>query len=235
VGGDVSARLDQIRRSLQGPDEGLRELRGPLAGLSPVVWTGILLAAFQQFVGINVVFYYSTTVWETVGFGADTAVLTSLITGIVNLVTTIAAVFLIDRVGRRPLLLAGSAGMAVTLLALAITFGTGEDQQGTLRTGAGVVALIAQNLFVVSFAISWGPVMWVLLGEMFPNRIRASALAVATAVNWLANWLVSATFPALTRAGLPVAYSVFTAFAVVSLLFVYRAVRETRGRELEEM
>lgn len=234
VDGDVPARLDEIRRSLGGPEQGLKELRGPRFGLLPVVWTGILLAALQQFVGINVVFYYSTTVWQAVGFGANTALLTSLITGIINLGATIAAVVLIDRVGRRRLLLAGSAGMAVTLLALAITFGTGEAQEGGLRTGASVLALIAANLYVVSFAISWGPVTWALLGEMFAGQIRASALAVVTAVNWLANWLVSASFPALAKAGLPVPYGLFTAFAVVSLLFVYRTVGESRGRELAE-
>jgi sugar porter (SP) family MFS transporter len=241
VGGDIDGRMTRIRRSLEGIGgslaERMAELRGPKLGLQPVVWTAILLAAFQQLVGINVVFYYSSTVWRAVGFSEADALFTSLITGVVNLITTIVAVALIDRVGRRPLLLVGSAGMAVTLLVLAITFSTGQGsgQQTTLGPVAGVVALIAANLYVVSFAISWGPVMWVLLGEMFNNRIRAIALAVATAANWLANWLVSTSFPALSAVGLPVAYGIFAAFAIVSVLFVVRAVHETKGRELEEM
>ncbi|WP_249714659.1 sugar porter family MFS transporter [Rhizomonospora bruguierae] len=239
-GGDVDARVEQIRRSSQGGgdrvSDDVRELRGPRLGLQPVIWVGILLAAFQQLVGINVVFYYSTTVWETVGFRPGQALFTSFITGLLNLAATVVAVLLIDRVGRRPLLLAGSTGMAVTLLVLALTFrGHVEGQPTRLGPVAGGIALIAFNLFVVSFAVSWGPVMWVLLGEMFPNRIRAIALAVATGVNWVANWLISATFPALASAGLPVAYGIFTAFAILSLLFVLRSVRETRGLQLEQM
>jgi sugar porter (SP) family MFS transporter len=239
VGGDIDGQLAGIVRSLAGRRDAvkLRELRGPRLGLQPIVWVGILLSVFQQFVGINVIFYYSTTLWRAVGFSEDDALLTSVITSVTNILTTLVAIALIDRIGRRPLLLIGAAGMVVTLATMAICFstatGTGDDL--TLSPGTGRVALIAANLYVVAFGMSWGPVVWVLLGEMFNNRIRATALAVAAAAQWVANWLISTTFPVLAGIGLSLAYGLYTTFAVLALIFVARAVRETKGRALEEM
>jgi MFS family permease len=160
-----------------------------------------------------------------------------MITSVVNIAGTLVAISLIDRIGRRPLLLIGAAGMAVTLAILAICFGTaGSGPSGPiLGPVAGKVALFAANLYVAAFGMSWGPAIWVLLGEMFNNRIRATALAVATAAQWLANWLVSTTFPVLASASLSLAYGIYTVFAVLAFYFVLRAVHETKGRELEEM
>jgi sugar porter (SP) family MFS transporter len=239
VGGDTEARIREIERTVAGPDEVVRlaELRGPRFGLLPIVWTGILLSAFQQLVGINVIFYYSSTLWHSVGFTEQDSLLISTITSITNIVTTLVAIALIDKIGRRPLLLIGAAGMVVTLGTLAYCFATATGSGDDLMLGptVGRIALVAANLYVFAFGMSWGPVVWVLLGEMFANRIRATALAVAASAQWAANWLVSTTFPVLADIGLSFAYLLYTVFAALAFVFVLRAVRETKGRELEEM
>lgn len=149
----------------------------------------------------------------------------------------LVAIALVDRVGRKPLLAVGSAGMALTLAVMAWCFtrssGGGESLQ--LAAPWGTVALVAANLYVIFFGVSWGPVTWVLLGEMFPNRIRAIALAVAAAAQWLANFAITASFPGLAEIGLPFAYGLYALFALLSLWFVVARVRETRGMELEAM
>lgn len=213
------------------------ELLGGRYGLLPVVWVGVALSVFQQFVGINVIFYYSTTLWESVGFSADDAFSISVFTSVVNVVTTLIAIATVDRFGRRRLLAIGSAGMTVTLAALAVLFATAPVVGGApALTGAGgVLALVAANLFVVFFGMSWGPVVWVLLGEVFDNRIRAVALGLAAAVQWLANFAVTLTFPALSAVGVALPYACYAVFAAASLVFVVRAVPETTGRELEDM
>ena len=235
---EVDAKIDDISRSLaeDRPVE-LRDLRGPRLGLLPIVWVGILLSVFQQFVGINVIFYYSTSLWQSVGFSEDDAMLTSVINSLVNVAFTLVAIALIDRIGRRRLLLAGAAGMAVSLAALAVCFGTAPvvDGEPALGDVAGPIALVAANTFVASFAATWGPVVWVMLGEMFNNFIRATALAVGAAMQWIANFVITTTFPAVSGVSLALAYGIYTLFAVLALLFVMRAVPETRGRELEDM
>jgi SP family sugar:H+ symporter-like MFS transporter len=176
--------------------------------------------------------------WQAVGFSESNALLITVITSVVNIVTTLVAILLIDRLGRRPLLLIGSAGMTVTLAALAYIFATAPlDSAGKpLLTGAeGPIALIAANVYVFAFGMSWGPVVWVLLGEKFPNRIRAAALSLAAAAQWIANWLISTTFPTLADIGLGLAYGLYTAAAAISFVFVVRFVRETKGQELETM
>jgi SP family sugar:H+ symporter-like MFS transporter len=207
--------------------------------LAPVVWVGIGLAAFQQFVGINVIFYYGEVLWKAAGMSEQAALLTNLLTGFVNILATIPAILLIDRVGRKPLLQAGSLGMALTLGALAMVFATalvGEDGKPMLTRAEAVAGLIAANLYIVAFGVSWGPVMWVLLGEMFPNRLRGAALSVCGATNWVANFAVTVTFlPLLKGVGLSGAYGLYAAAAGISLLFVSLAVRETKGKTLEEM
>lgn len=205
----------------------------------PIIWAGIRLSAFQQLVGINVVFYYGATLWEAVGFGESKAMMINVISGVVNIGSTLVAIALIDRIGRRPLLLAGSAGMAISLGTLAVVFaaaGVGESGTLQLGKGAGMTALLAANVFVFAFGVSWGPVVWVLLGEMFPNRIRGSGLAVAAAVQWVVNFFISTSFPVLlSNLGLGVAYTLYALAAVVSFVFVHRKIKETRGRTLEQM
>jgi len=235
---DVNLKIEQIRTSLEREkSESLGDLLGNRFGLKPIVWVGILLAGLQQLLGINVIFYYSTTLWQSVGFDESQALATSTITSVINIVGTIVAIILVDRVGRRPMLLVGSAGTTISLatMAIAFSFAEGSAEAVTLPEPWSSVALIAANSFVMFFAITWGPIMWVMLGEMFPNRIRASALAVAGAVQWLANFLVSTTFPAMSQIGLTFAYGIYAFFAALSFVFVLRLLPETKGKELEEM
>lgn len=231
--------LDDIKASLDNEHRpSIKDLRGKRFGLLPIVWVGIILSALQQFVGINAVFYYSNTIWEAVGFSEDQAFQTSLITTGVNVAFTLVAIALVDKVGRKPLLLVGSIGMVAMLAVLTYVFGTapiGPDGNPVLADGPDVVALLAFNAYVAFFAATWGPVVWVLLGEMFPNRIRAAALALATAAQWLANWIVSTAFPPLANISLGLAYSIFTIMAALSIPFVWRHIRETKGVELEKV
>ncbi|WP_433478958.1 MFS transporter [Spirillospora sp. CA-142024] len=163
--------------------------------------------------------------------------LTSVINSIVNVAFTLVAIAFVDRVGRRPLLLAGAAGMAVSLGALTACFATAPIVDGDPKLGgvAGPVALVAANVFVASFAATWGPVVWVMLGEMFDNFIRASALAVAAAAQWLANWVITTTFPGISGFSLGLAHGLYTLFSILAFVFVIRAVPETKGRELGDM
>ena len=239
---DLGAKVEQIKETLQREGRpSIRDLRGPRFGLLSIVWVGIALSVFQQFVGINVIFYYSSVLWQAAGFTESDSLIITVITGAVNVITTLVAIATIDRFGRKPLLIIGSIGMAVTLGALAVVFGTATLKTGPMGpmpvlTGvAQPVALIAANVYVFAFGMSWGPVVWVLLGESFPNKIRAAALSLAAAAQWVANWVVTISFPPLKDAGLGLAYGIYTTFAVLSLLFVLKFIRETKGVELEDM
>jgi len=207
--------------------------------IRPIVWTGIGLAVFQQLVGINVVFYYGATLWEAVGFSEDNALQINILSGVLSIGACLGSMLLIDRIGRKPLLLIGSAGMAVTLAIVAYAFSTaitGADVGVTLPGHNGLIALISANLYVIFFNMSWGPIMWVMLGEMFPNQIRGSGLAVAGFAQWIANAAISVSFPALAVSpGLVMTYSGYALFAAISYFFVRKMVQETKGRELEEM
>jgi SP family sugar:H+ symporter-like MFS transporter len=207
--------------------------------IRPILWVGIGLAVFQQLVGINVVFYYGATLWEAVGFTEDNALLTNILSGVLSIGACLLAIALIDRIGRKPLLLIGSAGMAVTLAVVAWAFSTAvpDGAGGVMLPGhSGVIALVAANLYVVFFNVSWGPVMWVMLGEMFPNQIRGSALAVSGFAQWIANAAISVSFPSLAVSpGLATTYIFYAVAAAVSFVFVRAMVQETRGRELEDM
>jgi len=204
----------------------------------PIVWVGIGLSIFQQFVGINVIFYYSSVLWQSVGFTESSSLVITVITSAVNIVATLLAISVIDKVGRRPLLLTGSLGMLLTLGVLAAIFGTASvnaHHEPVLHGAAGPIALVAANAFVFFFAMSWGPVVWVMLGEKFPNHIRAAALSVAASTQWIANWAISTSVPSLKNFGLGVAYGLYACFALLSFIFVLRLVTETKGQELEEI
>ncbi|MGC1151573.1 MFS transporter, partial [Mycobacterium sp.] len=234
---DVELTISRIADTMkQEKPPSWRDLRKPTGGLYSIVWVGLGLAVFQQFVGINVIFYYSDVLWEAVGFGEKSSFTIALVTTGVNVLITLVAIALIDRVGRRPLLLAGSAGMALMLATMTVVFTSASIVNGRpdLDIASGVIALVAADLFVIAFGISWGPVLWVLLGEMFPNRIRSAALGLASGVQWMANWTIVVTFPVLRHA-LGLAYGFYALCALLSLLFVWRWVRETNGVSLEDM
>lgn len=217
----------------------LRLLRGKSFGLLPIVWVGIALSALQQFVGINVIFYYSSVLWQAVGFSESDALAITVLTGVTNVVTTFVGIAFVDKFGRKPLLLIGSVVMATTLGIMAYVFGSapvGPDGTPVLTETTGLIAAIAANVYVFGFGFSWGPMVWVLLGEMFNNRIRGAALSIAASVQWVANFLVSTSFPPLLEGiGLGASYGIYTFFAVLSFFFVSRYVRETKGMTLEQM
>ena len=203
-----------------------------------IVWAGIGLAVFQQLVGINIVFYYGSVLWQSVGFSENDALLINILSGSLSIAACLFTIFTIDKIGRKPLLLVGSAGMTVTLAILAWCFSTATFVDGSLHMadGVGTIALVAANLYVIFFNVSWGPVMWVMLGEMFPTQIRGSALAVAGFAQWGANFAISVSFPPLAAGvGLPITYGFYAASALVSFFFVKAMIKETRGRELEDM
>ncbi len=235
---NLDITIGRIESTLAGEKKpSWADLRKPGGGIYRIVWIGLGLSIFQQFVGINVIFYYSNVLWQAVGFGESQSFKITVFTSVVNIVTTLIAIALIDKIGRKPLLLIGSAGMAITLATMAVVFaGAAEHADGTPQLGsvAGPIALVAANLFVVAFGMSWGPVVWVLLGEMFPNRIRAAALGLAAAGQWAANWLITVTFPGL-RNMLGMAYGFYALCAILSFVFVWKWVRETKGVTLEDM
>ncbi|ARH93398.1 MULTISPECIES: sugar porter family MFS transporter [Streptomyces] len=203
-------------------------------GFLPIVWVGIGLSVFQQLVGINVAFYYSSALWQSVGIDPSSSFFYSFTTSIINIIGTVIAMIFVDKIGRRPLALIGSAGMALALALEAWAF-SAKTAAGTLPATEGTVALIAAHVFVLFFALSWGVVVWVFLGEMFPNRIRAAALGVAASAQWIANWAITASFPSLSDWNLSGTYVIYTFFALLSIPFVLKFVKETKGKALEEM
>ncbi|NBR49939.1 MFS transporter, partial [bacterium] len=234
-------KLSEIQSSLAGNKHRprLSDILDSKRGIRPIVWVGVWLAAFSQLVGINVVFYYGAVLWQAAGFSEDNALLINVVTGGVSIGACLVATLLVDRIGRKPLLLVGSFGMALTLGAMAFVFATGAlGENGALKLGddAGLIALIAANLYVIFFNATWGPVMWVMLGEMFPNQIRGSGLAVSGLSVWVTNFGITMLFPVmLTSIGLGGAYGIYAFFALISAFFVIKFTRETKGLELEDM
>ncbi|HEU5068410.1 MAG TPA: sugar porter family MFS transporter [Sphingomicrobium sp.] len=211
---------------------------GGFLRMRPVVWAGIMLAVFQQLVGINVIFYYGATLWQAAGFSEAQALQTNIISGAISIVACFITVGLVDKIGRKPLLLIGSAGMAVTLFIMVYAFSTGTltGTKLVLPGHMGLIAVVAALAYSALFNISWGPIMWVMLGEMFPNQIRGSALAVAGFFQWFANFMISFTFPImLAGLGLAISYSFYGVCAVISYFLVQSLIHETRGKELEHM
>ncbi|WP_327126959.1 sugar porter family MFS transporter [Streptomyces sp. NBC_01727] len=232
---DLDARVLEIETAMHREHKStFKDLLGSRFGFLPIVWVGIGLSIFQQLVGINVAFYYSATLWQSVGIDPTDSFFWSFTTSIVNIIGTVIAMVLVDRIGRKPLALAGSAGMAIALAFEAWAF-SADLVNGKLPTAQGVVALIAAHVFVLFFALSWGVVVWVFLGEMFPNRIRAAALGVAASAQWIANWAITASFPSLADWNLSGTYIIYACFAVLSIPFVLKFVKETKGKALEEM
>ncbi|MEU6555437.1 sugar porter family MFS transporter [Streptomyces sp. NPDC046915] len=232
---DLTARIAEIEHAMNREEKSsFRDLLGGGFFFKPIVWVGIGLSVFQQFVGINVAFYYSSTLWQSVGVDPADSFFYSFTTSIINILGTVIAMIFVDRIGRKPLALIGSIGMAVGLALEAWAFSY-DLVGGKLPAAQGWTALIAAHVFVLFFALSWGVVVWVMLGEMFPNKIRAAALGVAAAAQWIANWAITASFPSLADWNLSVTYVIYTAFAALSIPFVLKFVKETKGKALEEM
>jgi len=197
-----------------------------------VTFIGIMLSIFQQFVGINVVLYYAGNIFRNMGASVNSSLLQTIIVGIVNLTFTVVAILTVDKFGRKPLMIIGALGMAFSMIALGFSFYTHNE---------GILALIFMLMYTASFAMSWGPVTWVLLSEIFPNSIRG-AMSIAVAAQWIANWLVSFTFPILndnqTLTSIfnhGFAYWIYGIMGILAALFVWKFVPETKGKTLEEI
>ncbi|TMP73107.1 MFS transporter [Pseudoalteromonas sp. S1609] len=238
---DADTQINDVKQSLQSDKKpSIRDLFiDGSKKVHPIVWVGVALSVFQQFVGINVVFYYGSELWQAAGFDESQSLFINVLAGTTNILSTFIAIALVDKVGRKPLLLVGSIGMFISLSALTYTFGSaGLDEAGklALSENMGTFALIMANLFVVFFGLSWGPIVWVLLGEMFNNRIRGAALAVAASAQWIANFAITMTFPIMLGSiGLAGAYGFYTLSAFISVFFVVKYIKETRGIKLESM
>jgi MFS transporter, sugar porter (SP) family len=220
--------LAEIRASFSENHSGKLFSFGPL-----LVVIGLLLSVFQQFVGINVVLYYATDIFKGMGMTTNASLLQTIIVGAVNLTFTTVAIFTVDRFGRRPLQIIGALVMAVAMIALGTAFWVG---------GEGMLALVSMLVYTAGFAVSWGPVTWVLLAEIFPNQIRGKAMALAVAAQWVANYIVSWTFPILDKNPYLVehfkhgfAYWIYGVMSVLAALFMWKLVPETKGRSLEQM
>ncbi|MGA4851618.1 sugar porter family MFS transporter [Streptomyces sp. G5(2025)] len=234
---DLDARVAEIEHGLRREHKpSFKDLLGKV-GFLPIVWIGIGLSVFQQLVGINVIFYYSNQLWQSIGKDPSSSFLYSFETSIVNIIGTVIAMIFVDRIGRKPLAIIGSAGMAAALftMAWAFSYRTGSGDHVSLPNAQGLTAIIAANVFVLFFALSWGVVVWVLLGEIFPNRLRAAALGVAASAQWLANFAITKTFPSMSEWSLTGSYIIYGAFAAISIPFVMKFVKETKGKALEEM
>ena len=240
----ASTRFDEIRASFSHDHRPRRaDVLTPLGGngflgIRAIVWAGLLLAVFQQLVGINVIFYYGATLWQAAGFKESQSLLINIVSGGISILACFVTVGLVDKIGRKPLLLIGSAGMAIALFAMVYAFSRGTLVDGKLILPGhnGQIAVAAALAYSALFNISWGPVMWVMLGEMFPNQIRGSALAVCGFAQWFANYLVAQSFPImLSKLGLTVTYSFYAVCSVISFFLVQKFIHETKGKELEEM
>jgi SP family xylose:H+ symportor-like MFS transporter len=242
----MKGRDDKALRVLQkiaGPDQAagtLEEIKSTLHEKNApwlsygffLIFIGIMLSVFQQFVGINAVLYYASNIFRNMGASTDSSLLQTIIVGIVNGAFTVVAILTVDKFGRKPLMIIGSIGMALSMIALGFAFYTNN---------VGIVALIFMLTYTAAFAMSWGPVTWVLLSEIFPNSIRG-ALSIAVAAQWIANWVVSTTFPMMNdnhslndKFHHGFAYWIYGVMGVLSAVFMWKLVPETKGKTLEQI
>ena len=224
---EVEPEVTEIREVISRGRGGLRELLA--AAVRPALFVGVMMAVFQQVTGINTVIYYAPSLLHDAGLGASSALLANVGIGIVNVGMTIVAIRLLDRTGRRPLLIFGSAGMAVGMCAAALAFLGGTHLSG----GRAAVAIGALVLYTGSFAIGLGPVFWLLISEIYPLRVRGSAMSVASMANWAANFVVTVSFLTLLSAiGGTGVFFLFGFLTLVAIWFFIRRVPETKGRSL---
>ncbi|MDE6446513.1 MAG: D-xylose transporter XylE [Alistipes sp.] len=222
INGATEARsiLNEIKSTIHEKREKL------LTYGAAVIVIGVLLSFFQQAVGINVVLYYAPRIFENMGATGDASMMQTVVMGVVNIIFTVVAIFTVDKVGRKPLLIIGSAGMMVGMAALAAL---------SFTDTIGMAALVFIIIYTASFMMSWGPICWVLIAEIFPNTIRSQAVAIAVAAQWISNFAVSSTFHSLSEWSIGGTYCLYALVSLASAIFVWRWVPETKGKTLEEM
>ena len=226
---EVDSELAEIEASLRQQEGGWRELLSP--GLRPALIIGIGLAVFQQFTGINTVIYYAPTIFKFAGFQSAAAILATAGVGIINVLLTIVALWLLDRAGRRPLLLYGLTGMILSLGVLGFAFLSPDMTPVMAGVSVGSVMV-----YVACFAIGLGPVFWLMISEIYPLKIRGRAMGVAAVANWGSNLLVALTFLSLLRSiGRPWTFWLYALVGIIAWFFVFRRVPETKGKTLEQI
>ena len=215
-----------IKRSFDQESGSIRQLFKP--GLRIALIVGVALAVLQQITGINAVMYYAPEIFKATGAGTNSALIQTIFVGLVNFLFTILAIWLIDKVGRKALLLVGTGSMMICLIVIGAAFQSGNT--------SGPWVLIFILLYVASFAISLGPVVWVIMSEIFPNRIRGKAIAIASMALWAADYVVSQSFPPmLSSIGPGITFWIFGAMSLITFIFTWRVVPETKGKSLEEI
>lgn len=225
----VEREIAEIKESLKGHTSGKLFSFG-----KAVIIIGLFLSIFQQWVGINAVLYYTPTIFKSMGYDTSASLMQTIVVNAVFLIFTVVAIMTVDKFGRKPLLVIGSVVMGVTMIALGTSFYT---------ESVGFIGFIAMLLYIAGFAMSWGPVVWVLLAEIFPNKIRSVAMALAVAAQWIANYIVSWTFPMMSKEGTYLeeafnggfAFWLYGGISIISAIFVMKYVPETKGLSLEEM
>ena len=222
----------EANREFAEIQETLRASRGKLSelfhrGMFRILIIGMMLAIFQQITGINVVMYYAPSIFESAGFGKDSALLQTAVMGMVNLTFAIISMFFVDKMGRKPLMLIGSVGMSIAMTLLAATFITGHAK--------GYFVLICIMGYLAAFGFSLGPVVWVLISEIFPNRLRSIAVAIATITLWAADFIVSLTFPYLLKHVQGYSFVIYGSMCVLCFFFCLKYLEETKGKTLEEI
>ena len=191
-----------------------------------VILIGILLSVFQQFVGINVALYYAPRIFESMGAAKDASMLQTIIMGLINVIFTVVAIMTVDKWGRKPLLITGSIGMAIGMIAISTL---------AFFDVIGIATLVFIIIYTASFMMSWGPICWVLISEIFPNKIRSQAIAIAVAAQWAANFFISSTYPPMMEFSSGGTYLFYGIMSILSAIFVWKMVPETKGKTLEEM
>lgn len=224
----INQSKDKAQAILVDIEQSIREVsKGKLFSYGKtVIIIGILLSVFQQFVGINVALYYAPRIFESMGAAKDASMFQTIVMGLVNVIFTVVAIMTVDKWGRKPLLITGSIGMAVGMFAVAgLAF----------FDIIGISTLVFIIIYTASFMMSWGPICWVLISEIFPNKIRGQAVAVAVAAQWTANYLISSTYPPMMEFSGAMTYAFYGIMSVFSAIFVWKMVPETKGKTLEEM
>ncbi|GGA82348.1 D-xylose transporter XylE [Staphylococcus muscae] len=203
------------------------DIKAPLFSFGKtVVIVGIFLSIFQQFIGINVALYYAPRIFEQLGAGGNAAMVQTVVMGLVNVIFTVVAILYVDKFGRKPLLIIGSTGMAIGMIGMSVLTANGTF---------GIITLLFMVIYTASFMMSWGPITWVLLSEIFPNRIRSGAMAIAVAAQWLANFTITSTYPSMMAFSGTFTYGFYALMCILSGLFIWKFIPETKGKTLEAL